>query len=170
MGIANKVDSLIEDKWTIFAVKGNPGSGVKGLFKHIEDMSILNGNYTEIYHCPFDPTNIDFIILPENKAAILDISGHIVDYEKFLPTRKYKRMLDFDQFLDISAINPYQEKLAATKDRFQRGLQEAISFIQIAKKLHDELETNYVPAMDFARIEAFRKELVDKLLEELNRS
>lgn len=166
-GVVNKVDSLIEDKWSIFAVKGSPGSGVKGLFKHIEDMSGLNGIYSEIYHCPFDPANIDLIILPENKVAILDISGHIADYEKNLPARKYKRMLDFDQFLDSAALNPYDEKLAATKDRFQNGLQEAITFIQTAKKFHDELETNYVPAMDFARIEAFRKELVDNLLEEL---
>jgi glutaredoxin 2 len=130
-------------------------------------MAGLNGIYTEIYHCPFDPTNIDLILLPINKVAILDISGHIVDYEKNLPAPKYKRMLDFDQFLDRSAINPYEPKLAATKDRFQNGLEEAITFIQTAKNLHDELETYYVPAMYFARIEEFRKELVNNLLDQL---
>jgi len=168
-GIVSKVETLIENNWAIFAVKGSPCSGVKDLFKHIEDMLRLNSIYGEIYHCPFDPANIDLIILPDNKTAILDISGYIVDYEKNLQVRKYKRMLDFDQFLDSSALRSHSEQLSAAKDRFQNGLQEAIAFIRTAKSLHDELETNYVPAMDFARIEEFRKELVGNLLEELKR-
>jgi len=168
-GIVSRVETLIENNWAIFAVKGSPCSGVKDLFKHIEDMLRLNSIYSEIYHCPFDPTNTDLIILPENKTAILDVSGYIVDYEKNLQVRKYKRMLDFDQFLDGRAIGSYSEQLSAAKARFQNGLQEAIAFIRNAKSLHDELETNYVPAMDFARIEEFRKELVGNLLEELKR-
>jgi len=166
-GVVSRVDSLVEKSWAIFAVKGSPGSGVKDLFKHIEDMLRLNSVYSEIYHCPFDPTNLDLIILPDSKVAILDISSHVVDYEKYLSARKYKRMLDFDQFLDLSALSTYEEQLAMAKERFQKGLQEAIAFIQVAKKLHDELETNYVPAMDFERITEFRQELVGQLLEDL---
>ena len=166
-GIVSKVDSLIEENWAIFAVKGSPCSGIKGLFKHVEDISVLNGINAEIYHCPFDPANIDLIILPVSKMALLDISAHIADYEKYLPARKYKRMLDFDQFLNTSAIKPYEEQISASRNRFKNGLQEAIVFIQAAKVLHDELEMNYVPNMDFDRIEEFRNELIGNLLEEL---
>ena len=166
-GIVSQVDSLVEKNYAVFAVKGSPGSGVKDLFKHIEAMLRLNNIYSEIYHCPFDPTNLDLIILPDTKTVILDISSHIVDYEKYLSARKYKRMLDFDQFLDLSAHSSHEEQLQQAKERFQKGLQEAIGFIQVAKNLHDELETNYVPAMDFDRIGEFRQELVSSLLEEL---
>jgi hypothetical protein len=167
LGVVNKVDSLIDDKWGIFAVKGSPGSGIKGLFKHIEEMARLNGIYTEVYHCPFDPANIDLIIVPENKLAILDISGHVVNYTDRLSAQKYKRILDFDQFQYSAAVNPYENKLISAKERFKNGVQDAITFIKTAKSLHDELEINYVPAMDFARVEEFRKELVEKLLVEL---
>ncbi len=167
MGVVTRVNSLIDDEWAIFAVKGRPGSGVKGLFKHIADMAILNSVYAEIYHCPFDPANIDLIIVPANKIAILDISGHIVNYAEHLPAQKYKRMLDFDQFQDSADLKANATKIAAAQDRFKKGLQEAVAFIQTAKGLHDELETNYVPAMDFDRIETFRKDLVDKVLQDL---
>ncbi len=166
-GIISQVDTLVDKNYAVFAVKGSPGSGVKDLFKHIEDMLRLNNIYSEIYHCPFDPTNLDLIILPDSKTAILDTSSHIVDYEKHLSARKYKRMLDFDQFLDLSALGTNEKQMLQAKERFQKGLQAATDFIQIAKSLHDELETNYVPAMDFDRIGEFRQELVGSLLEEL---
>jgi DNA polymerase III delta prime subunit len=166
-GIVSQADSLIEKNYAVFAVKGSPGSGIKDLFKHIEDTLRLNNIYGEIYHCPFDPNNLDLIILPDTKTVILDISSHIVDYEKYLSSRKYKRMLDFDQFLDLPALSSCRDQLMQAKERFQKGLQEATAFMQVAKNLHDELETNYVPAMDFDRIADFRQELVGSLLEEL---
>ncbi|MEA4925590.1 MAG: hypothetical protein VB084_09790 [Syntrophomonadaceae bacterium] len=166
-GIVSQVDSLVEKSWAVFAVKGSPRSGVKDLFRHIENMVKLNSIYSEIYHCPFDPANLDMIILPDAKAVILDVSGHIVDYEKYWQARKYKRILDFDQFLDPSLFRAYEQPMTQAQERFQNGLQDAVAFIQAAKKLHDELETHYVPAMDFERITEFRQKLTDELLAEL---
>ncbi len=163
-GIVSKVDTLLDTNWAIFAVKGSPATGVKDLFKHIEKMLQLKNIYGEIYHCPFDPANLDLIVLPDHKTAILDISGHIVDYEKYLTVRQYKRLLDLNQFLDTAAISPYAAQVAASVERFQNGLQQALTFIQTAKTLHDELETYYVSAMDFTKLEDFRLELTGKLL------
>lgn len=166
-GVISQVDSLIEKSWTVFAAKGSPRSGVKDLFRHIENMVRLNNIYSEIYHCPFDPANLDMIILPDAKTVILDTSGYIVSYEKFLQARKYKRMLDFDQFLDVSVLCAYEKPMTQAQERFQNGLQEAVAFIQTAKQLHDKLETYYVPAMDFERITEFRQNLTAELLAEL---
>lgn len=167
-GIESKVDSLISTSFDLFAVKGNPGSGVKDLFQHIESMVKLTGIYAEIYHCPFDPAHIDMIIIPGTKNAIIDISGYIVDYESQLPSRKYKRFLDFDSFLDSSIINVYSEQCVSAKERLQEGLSDAINFIKTAKTYHDELETFYVPAMNFAGIDELRKEIVAELVDSLN--
>lgn len=166
-GVVSRAESLLDQDWRVFAVKGSPGSGVKELFQHVETMSRLNGIYSEIYHCPFDPANLDLILLPEQNTALLDISSHIADYEKNLSTRKYKRMLDFDQLLNQDLLNPVLKDIALARERFQQGLREAVVFIQAAKKLHDELETYYIPAMDFARITEFRDDLAARLLEEL---
>jgi len=166
-GIVSHVDSLVEDDYTILAVKGSPGGGCKDLFRHIEHMLGLSGIYAEIYHCPFDPRNIDMIIIPENKSILLDISATLVDYEKILPTRKYKRFLDFDQFLDQSILDTSAQRISASRERFVTGVAEAIGYIKTAKNYHDELETHYIPAMDFEGIDALRKEVVQALLQDL---
>jgi len=166
-GIVSKVETLLDSSWAIFAVKGSPASGIEKLFNYIEKMLPLRNIFGEIYHCPFDPAHVDLILLPDKKTAILNISAHIVDYEKYLTVRQYKRMLDFGQFMDTAAISPYDQQVAASAERFQNGLQQALTFIQTAKTLHDELETYYVSAMDFTRLEDFRAELTGKLLEEL---
>lgn len=166
-GIVSRAESLLDQDWRLFAVKGSPGCGVKDLFRHIATMSKLNGIYTELYHCPFDPADMDLILLPDSKTAILDISGHIVDYEKNLPARKFKRMLDFDSLLEREALDANGKGTAVARERFQLGLQDAVGFIQAAKQLHDELEGYYVPAMDFARITEFRQDLTARLLERL---
>lgn len=166
-GIVTKVESLVEDDFAILAVKGSPGGGCKDLFQHVEHQMQLAGIYAEIYHCPLDPKNIDMIIIPESKLILLDISANVVDYEKLLPNRKYKRFLDFDQFLDQSLLDPYAKLINASKERCTSSIQEAISFIKTAKTYHDELETHYIPAMNFAAIDELRKEVVASLLQDL---
>lgn len=166
-GVVTKADSLIEPDYAILGVKGSPGSGCKDLFSYVEGRLQLEGIYAEIYHCPFDPENIDMIIIPGNKSILLDISAHVVDYEKILPHRKFKRFLDFDQFLDNQILNPYGKLISRCRERFTIGISEAVNFINTAKARHDELESFYVLAMDFARIEELRQEVVATLRENL---
>jgi len=163
-GVENKVLSLIDDSYTVYAVKGSPGSGVKDLFRYIEHMLTLSNQYAEIYHCPFDPMDIDMIILPQNKAVMADVSSHIVDYAQYFPSKKYRRFLDFDGFMDSALFASYEKQLKAARERIDTGLGDALSFIKTAKSWHDELETFYVPAMDFDRIEELRKDVTAQLL------
>lgn len=163
-GVITKADTLIERDFSITAVKGSPGSGCQDLLLHAEQSLRLAGVYAEIYHCPFDPKQIDMIIIPENKTVLLNISAHVVDYEKMLPGSKFKRFLDFDQFLDQSVLSPHAKVMAAARHRLAAGIQESIAFISTAKKYHDELEKNYVPAMDFEAISKLQKDTVERLI------
>ena len=168
-GIVSKADSLLDNSWAIYAVKGSPASGVKALFSYIESMVQLENIYAELFHCPFDPANLDLIMLPAKKAALLDISGHIVDYTRHLAIRHYKHLLDFDQFLNAAAVSACAEPIAAAQERFAQGLQQALLFLAHAKQLHGELESNYIPAMNFERIEAVRNDLTSQILAEFSR-
>ncbi|MEQ8200978.1 MAG: hypothetical protein ABRQ24_06120 [Syntrophomonadaceae bacterium] len=166
-GAVTKVESLIDDTWSVFAVKGSPGSGVKDLLKHIETMTGLNDVYAEIFHSPFDPSDLDLILIPASKSAILDVSSHIIDYERNLSLNQYKRILDFDQLLVPAELNTRNKGIEAAARRFAASLQEALSFIRNAKDRHDELEECYVPAMDFASLEEYRQTLVNRLMTNL---
>jgi len=166
-GIVTKAESLVENSFTVTAVKGSPGGGCQDLFKDVERIINLSGVFAEIYHCPFDPQNIDIIIIPENNSMLIDLSANIVDYEKILPVHKLKRFLDFDQFLEQSVLDPYAKVVASARERFTAGIQESIAMINAAKKYHDELENYYIPAMNFEAMDQLRKETVERLLKDL---
>jgi hypothetical protein len=162
-GVNTHIDRLLPENSTIFAVKGNPGSGIKELFKYVEKNLLIKGIYAEIYHNPFDPLEIDLIILPQSRKLLLDNSSHIVAYEKKLANPKYRRILDFDSLLKASVLSPQAKAIAECRDRMENRIKEAVAFIAQAKKAHDELEAYYIPAMGFEAIE----NLGDQLQQEL---
>lgn len=163
-GIVTKVNSLIDKDFRICAIKGSPGIGSKRLFKYTQELIELTGVYAEFFHNPFDPEDIDIIVVPHSKTAVIDISTLIVDYEKHLNGINYKRYLDFNNFIKTPIIKKYTNNIAKAESRFRSGLNEAIEFINQAKKYHDDLEAYYIPAMNFDSISILRKELHDKLL------
>ncbi len=168
-GLVTKIETLIDNTWSVFAVKGGPMSGAKNMLKHTEKMVELNSVYAEIYHSPFDPDNLDLIIIPVSKTALVDLSGHIIDYENNLAPRQFRRVLDFDQLLDSGNLKKSAGAIEAAAQRFHKGLEEAIIFVQQAKQLHDELENFYVPAMNFTKLEEYRQTLGAELLQDLKR-
>lgn len=163
-GLITKAGSIINEDCNIYAVKGSPGSGINFLFDHALHILTLQNIYAEIFHNPFDPREIDIIILPEYNAALLDISANIFNYSNDLPAIKYKRWLDFDQFSQKSIIDPYAKQVFSARNRFDSGIKEAVAFISTAKRYHDDLEAYYVPAMDFESINQLRQDITEELL------
>lgn len=166
-GIVNKANSLVDKEYAVFAVKGQPGTGLNIIYQYVLEVASLKGVYAEVFHNPFDPADIDMIIFPHHKTVLVDISGHISDYVQQLPTSRYKRFLDFNQFTNKSSLDTYAKQICSAKNRVEEGLKEAVRFIHTAKKYHDELETCYVPAMDFDGMAAYREKLVDEVNQSL---
>jgi hypothetical protein len=166
-GIVNKANSLVTKDYSIFAVKGYPGCGVSSLFEYTLQQASIKGVYVEAFHNPFDPQVIDLLVFPEAKNVLVDISTHVVDYAQQLPTAKYKRLLDFNQFINKTSIDASAKFICNAFNRFEEGLKDAISIIQTAKKNHDQLETYYVPAMDFEKMTTYRNELLEEILKRM---
>ncbi|MDD2509627.1 MAG: PRK06851 family protein [Syntrophomonas sp.] len=151
-GPVTRIESLVDNDYSLYAIKGSPGSGIKELLDHVAYMLKLQQFYGEVYHSPFEPQEIDLIILPERKTALLDLSSCIVNYgDRILA--KQKRLLDFDELIQRSLIDPHARRILGARNRFDKSLQEAVEFIRTAKQYHDELESLYIPAMDFAALE-----------------
>lgn len=166
-GIVNHIESLFDNNYSFFGAKGSPGSGIKDLFNHTTYLIELNHINAEVYHSPLLPQEIDCIILPEQKAVMLDLSSTIVDYERSLPQIKFKRWLDFDQFANLGGSNSVEKHLESSDKRLQENIAGAVAYIKEAKEQHDILETYYIPAMDFTSLENYREGLekeISKLL------
>ncbi|MGI5911629.1 MAG: PRK06851 family protein [Syntrophomonadaceae bacterium] len=163
-GIVSKIESIIDNSYCLFAVKGNPGTGVKYLFDYALNTLNLMGVNAEVYHNPFDPQLIDIIVIPQSGSVLIDMSNHLFDYSASLDVIKYRRILNFDQLYNKAAITTNEKNIASARDRFYKGIDAAVGFIRQAKEYHDKLESYYVTAMDFDAIEEMRQDLFKQLL------
>ncbi len=164
-GLVTKLASIIDKNMSLFTVKGSPGSGVKSLFKHVVHLLEVNAINAEVYHNPFNPEEVDAILIPETKAVLIDLSDFFFDYSAEIPGNKYKRQLDFNKFIDDSILDTYAKNIDSAQNRIELGIKEAVSFITKAKGLHDELESYYTPAMDYEAIDSYRQELIAEITE-----
>ncbi len=135
------------------------------MFSYVEQTLKLTEVEAEIYHNPFDPDYIDIIILPQTKSVLIDISGHLFDYAALLSGIKHLRFLDFDQLANKSVIETNEKNIASARERFASGIEGAVNFIRQAKAYHDQLESYYIPAMNFDAIETMRQDLSKQLLQ-----
>jgi len=159
-GLITKHDSLFDSDYSIYAVSGSPGCGLQKLFSYLLQQIELNSFEAEIFHNPLIPDDIDFILFPQAKSVIIDISGNVVDYTPLLPG-KFKRRLDFDLLMQNKT--DHTDYFHKAKERCTKGIEAAVHFISRAKTLHDELEAFYTPQMDFAGITQFRTALCAEL-------
>ncbi len=162
-GLKANLETLLDNKHTFFGIKGSPGSGVKELLGNVLQQLTMRSAYAEVYHNPLVPGEIDLIVLPSQKLVMLDVSSTLLDYTKSLPSIKFKRWLDFDQLADASCLNTHKAKIEDSHQRMQKNIEVAVAYIAQAKEIHDQLETLYVPAMDFDDIDLFREELQKEL-------
>lgn len=164
VGPVTRVESIITDKYRIYAVKGSPGSGKERLMKHTLEMIEMEGWAAEIFHNPFDPQEIDIIHLPSSQAVLIDVTGHPIDYLQRLNSPRFKRMLDFDQLLLADKLAPLIPVIEKARHRFQIGINDSVAWIQSAHSLHDELEEAYMGAMDFSALDEAGAKLFSDLL------
>lgn len=167
-GLVTKMDTLINHKTAIFAVKGSPGSGTQDLFRHTLHSIEIGGIYAEVFHNPLDPNDIDYILIPSNNALLIDMGAGLLPYKELLKGLKLKRQLDFDQLLNSELLAARAKLIFSASHRYTQGITEAVQLIQTAKKWHDELETYYIPAMNFEAIENRRLALVDEWRQRLD--
>lgn len=162
-GLVTRIGSVVDKDKFLFTVEGSPGTGIKDLFQYIAYLVDINMIYAEIYHNPFNPKEIDIIFIPETKVAIVDFSDFFMTYSSEITSTKYKRQLDFNKFVDKSILGLYAKNINSAQNRIEEGLKEAVELISKAKKLHDELESFYIPTMDFRALDIYQQELIEEV-------
>ncbi|WP_027339258.1 PRK06851 family protein [Halonatronum saccharophilum] len=159
-GVINYFDELTEDLRFRYIIKGRPGTGKSTLMKKVAQAVREKGLDVQYFHCSFDPDSLDMIIVDDLGVAILDgTSPHIID-----PSREGDIVVDMVECLDIDTIESHKEEIKEVEGYYKQVISKALSYIQEAKSLHDELEEFYVEAMDFDEVEERRRSIVDKLL------
>ncbi|MDH7577707.1 MAG: hypothetical protein QHH75_07740 [Bacillota bacterium] len=162
-GIVHHLPTVLEvDR--LIVIKGEPGSGKESIFQELAEFAFRCGFKSEVYHCAFDPAQIDLIVFPEQKTAVLNLFPELDFIPASLPGLNFYREYDFNSCLDFEFVKQYCQELEEARRIFLRALERALLYIKKAKEVHDEMEQLYIEAMDFTGVERRRQEILDRIL------
>ena len=158
-GAVNYLASIIDTMPRCFVVVGQPGTGKATLLQRIIDTAIVKGLSVEAYYCPLDPQKPEHILLPELGVAVTTAT----DPHRYIPSTA-EAMIDMDDCLDTAIIAKYSSEIAYDQAGFWQNFQQAITYIKKAKQLHDDLETYYIPNMNFTAVQQLWEITLQRLL------
>ncbi|GAB6158412.1 PRK06851 family protein [Desulfotomaculum varum] len=163
-GQAHFLETVLDGVKKLYFITGEAGAIGSQVVGTIAKAMHMHGLDTEVYHCAFEPTAVDLVIMPALNIAVLkDVPGINLRIQD-IPGLKKVKIKDLNQYLDRLTLSLYDKEIKCAGERFNAAIGRAISYIAAAKAEHDVMEQYYIPAMDFAAINAKRDELLARIL------
>lgn len=159
-GAVDYVPNLTAGVAKRYFLKGRPGSGKSTMLKKLAAEAEKRGLDTEIYHCGFDPDSLDMVIIRELGVAVFDSTAP----HEYFPSREGDEIVDIYKTAILPGTDEiYADQIKEISLRYRAKMNEATARLAEAKKKHDELESLYIGAMDFTRIDRLRQEIEEKM-------
>jgi len=155
-GIVTFVDTLYSDCKNIYVLNGGPGTGKSDVLEFISNEALKRGFNVQLFHDPLIPERIEHLLIPDLSLAI--VTSNEINNKKFEGTQI--NMVDFQ---NQHVLNKYSEEIKSDTESFYTLLTKGLKLISHAKALHDEMETYYVPNMDFSKVDAVYKKVLGKI-------
>ena len=115
-----------------------------------------NGYDIECFYDPLSPQdNILHMTVPQEGIFITTD-----DFFTKYPTGNTGTVIDLDAMLDSAAVQRAETDLQESRELVNTMVDRAVTVIKKAKSTHDQLEQNYVPYMDFERINLFQEQVL----------
>lgn len=165
-GPCHYIETLINPSMKVFALKGQPGSGVKEAICKIALAAEEIGLYTERFHCPFEPDLLDMVIIPSINAAVVNTSPpfHFNIHQTDDLKLRIEDEVDFSDCIRMDILEKYYEELADAEKRYVSLVYKAVAHIAKARTAHKEMEQYYVTSMDFDGINAKSREILGRIM------
>ncbi len=156
-GLVNYLDDLmIADN--IYKLDGFPGAGTEKLLEKLKSAALERGLHIEAFYCAFDPLKLEHLIIPALNAVFTTVNRyHSTDACSL-------REIDFSEYVNDRLTAMHRSELAYNQAQFDGLLNKSIDLIHSAKGLHDELESCYIPAMDFEGVQRKWKMIMERII------
>ncbi|MBT9151828.1 MAG: hypothetical protein DDT35_00038 [Firmicutes bacterium] len=159
VGPMSLLSSVTLECQNIVVLEGEPGTGAEYIIEHLFRIAQCHGYAIHAFHCVMRPELIEHLVIPQLSLGI--VTSRTVHPFQSGGTR----IENLNSLVDGSALSAMRIDMDCVLEESKRALQLAISFLARAKALHDELETYYIPHMDFARVDAKREQVLKELRE-----
>lgn len=157
-GLKNFLDDLLLTE-KVIKLGGFPGAGTERLLERLKAAALEKGFYVEAYYCALHPDKLEHLIIPSLDTALTTINSYhgtdaCISHE-----------IDFCGMLDKNRLKGFADDLDYNKTEFGELLGKAVGILGKAKSLHDEMETYYIPNMDFEAVQRCWETTMERILE-----
>ena len=143
----------------VYALHTEEQVGANQLLSRIQQAANANGITTESFHCPLDPTQIEYLHLPDQKQAFVAIDG-IFGYHG-----KVDERIDLAPCLNPAMFGRIKMDMERDNTLLHALMEQTMDLLRAAKALHTKIEEIYINAMDFAGVDEFTEEFVAGICE-----
>lgn len=157
-GIVTYVDTIYSNYKDIYVLNGGPGTGKSDILDYISKEALKRGHYVEIYHDPLIPDRIEHIFIPDLSTAIL--TSNEINQKQFNGYQVY-----MDTVLNTYVLNKNRDEIKQSSESFYQLLNKGLEIISHAKQLHDQMETYYIPNMNFNKVNEVSDTVINKILQ-----
>jgi Cdc6-like AAA superfamily ATPase len=165
-GAVDFVQNLTSDIEKRYFIKGRAGSGKSTMLKKIAKAGEEKGFDVEVYHCGFDPNSLDMVIIREKGIAIFDSTAP----HEYFPDRDSDEIIDvYERCITPGTDEKFAEEIQVATKPYKDKMKEAISYLAEAKALRDKLESHYIDAMDFTKVDEIKQKISGEFERIVNR-
>jgi len=159
-GPVNHLPTLMDGLERRFIVRGEPGTGKSTLLEVLLEEGLRRGHDAEVFHCSLDPARVDHVIFTQLQVGLISSSGPHT-YQP-APGDVVVHTVDY---VSQERLSRFEGERAGFRRLHAVAFDQALSLIAEAKKRHDEMESYYIPYMDFQAIEKRRRAVASEILE-----
>lgn len=157
-GLKNHLETILTMN-IIYVFKGQQGTGTEKSLERIKEAAVERGYDVEGYYCALHPEKLEHLLIPKLDVAFTTANDyHNANVNAYME-------VDFNEFLDESVVNEYEDILEYNKNMFDALLDRAVKTIAKAKEIHDHMEQYYIPNMDFEAVQRCWEATMARILE-----
>lgn len=159
VGPVNYIDSISNGLSKRYIITGLPGTGKATLLATVASAAVAKGLDIEAFYCPLDPLKLEHIMIPAlDTALITSTPPHSQTLANATEVIDMNDCLNADIVLRLESVTDYD------RNTFWELFGKAGAYIHEAKKLHDELETYYIPNINFSGVDALRVKTLARIV------
>ena len=160
-GIKSGLESIVEGLDKLILVNVPVGFRTEKLMEPAAERIMDAGLNVEKYYCPMDPEKkLEHIVVPEGSFAIVCCN----EYHRINSIDLNKKVMmvdvDFDREKNEEITRIWEDMAKESGN----NIDKALELLKQAKEYHDELESYYIPNMDFDRMDEVKDRIIEDIL------
>lgn len=142
----------------VYVVRDDFGAVSRVLMNELRSAALAAGYEVYTCYCPLDASKVEHVLIPE-------LSLGFVTANKFVDTKVQPfRAVNFSRFTNVEKLRRKKQRISFNKKAAAELFEEAVSVLKQAKANHDAIESYYLAAIDFDKVDKKAKEVTDAVV------